>query len=446
MDSDHKTDRAFNGRFGQPATKSKTKTFGEVELRYISVGDLSFFAKLLDKAKDDREFVIQVLYHQLITPKVSFTEFNGIPDDELMNLARDFIRHEEHTFEYFKETNDAEFFSNFRASIETYNQKRVEQLRAAVEPMIESSRRILESFSRQNADILKQIMPSYITEQIKGLSTVAEMFREYQLRIAESLRPVLEQYQLTARIVSETLAPQINFWKNWAEQYRAIFASYTKFWQDFQEQYKIAEEEAIQILRKYKWFITPSLPFDFVFEAIRIGRRKGNQRKTMNRLFIEYFSSDNFRNLENLVEEWKANDLFDPRMKIFRDCVCVMRNAKAGYNPSNIVLPSLIAQIDGIRIEFMNRNGLSFRAEENVWKGWFKGQIPNQKLLDLANDIFLNILFQRAQPGKPLENPFTFSRHKIMHGEYLRYGRIDNTIRAFLILDFLATISSRDKP
>jgi len=89
----------------------------------------------------------------------------------------------------------------------------------------------------------------------------------------------------------------------------------------------------------------------------------------------------------------------------------------------------------------MNRNGLSFRTEDKVWKGWFKGLTPNQKLLDLANDIFLNILFQRAQPGQPLETPFTFSRHKIMHGEYLRYGRIDNTIRAFLILDFLATLS-----
>jgi len=109
-----------------------------------------------------------------------------------------------------------------------------------------------------------------------------------------------------------------------------------------------------------------------------------------------------------------------------------------------LVIPTLIAQIDGIRLEFMNRNGLSFWTKDKYWKQWFKGQTPNPNLLDLANDIFLNILFQRSDPGEPLGIPFTFSRHKIMHGEYLRYGRIDNTIRAFLILDFLATLSNKE--
>ncbi len=120
-----------------------------------------------------------------------------------------------------------------------------------------------------------------------------------------------------------------------------------------------------------------------------------------------------------------------------------MKNAKGKYNPSNIVLPTLIAQIDGIRIEFMNRNGLSFWTKVEKWKGLFNGLTLNQKLYESANDIFLNILFQESQPGKPLETPFTFNRHKIIHGEYLKYGRIDNTIRAFLILDFLATLSNK---
>ena len=185
------------------------------------------------------------------------------------------------------------------------------------------------------------------------------------------------------------------------------------------------------------------MPLTFIFEVVEIGRRKGNQRKTINRLFIDYFSSNNFENLEKLVDGWETNEIFKSRMKIFRDCISVMRNAKGKYNPSTIVLPTLIAQIDGIRIEFMNRNGLSFWTKDRVWKGWFKGQTPNQKLLDLANDIFLNILFQKSQPGRPLETPFTFNRHKIMHGEYLRYGRIDHTIRAFMISDFLATLSNR---
>ena len=164
----------------------------------------------------------------------------------------------------------------------------------------------------------------------------------------------------------------------------------------------------------------------------------------MNRLFVDYFSSGNFRNLENLVNGWKANKIFRPRMKIFRDCVFIMRNTKGKkHNPSNVVLPTLIAQIDGIRIKFMNQHGLSFNSKQRVWKNFYKTQTSNQKLLSLANDIFLNLLFQTSQAGQPLKVPFIFNRHKIMHGEYIRYGSISNAIRAFLILDFLATVSKK---
>lgn len=421
--SEEENDKIVTLKFNYSNAKSKSKTFGEIELKYISVGDLTFFVELLDKVKDDKEFVTQVLYHQLITPKVSFAEFNKIPDDELIEIARGFVRHEQHTFQHFRETTDTEFFTNFIKAIKTCHQKQVERLQTVLGPMIESSRRVLENFNKQYASIIRQT--TYITE---------------------SIRPAIEQCQLTARIVSEYLAPQINFWQNWVEQNREIFDAYRRFWQTFQKQYQITKQEAIQILRKYKWFITPSLPLTFIFKVVKIGKRNGNQRKAINGLFVDYFSSNNFENLEKLVDGWKTNEIFKPRIKIFRDCVSVMRNAKGKYNPSTIVLPTLIAQIDGIRREFMEQNGLSFNPKKrNVvgWKVWFKGQTSNQELLDLANDIFLNILFQKSQPGRPLETPFTFNRHKIMHGEYLKYGRIDNTIRAFLISDFLATLSNK---
>jgi len=34
---------------GYTNAKRKSKTFGEIQLKYISVGDLSFFVELLDK-------------------------------------------------------------------------------------------------------------------------------------------------------------------------------------------------------------------------------------------------------------------------------------------------------------------------------------------------------------------------------------------------------------
>lgn len=378
--SEGKNDNTTPPKPSHLQAKSESATFGKVELKYISVGDLTFVAELLDKVKDDREFVVRALHHQLMTPEVSFAEFNKTPDDELVRLARDFAGHERDAFRYLEETTDVEFFANFRQAMKTRWQRHVEQIGATLEGALQNLSRL-------------------------------------------AMKPL----QRIGRILSEVLPP-------------------------FLEQVRIAEQEGIPLLIKYKWLTSPSLPLYLVFEAVRIGGGTGSQRKAMNRLFVDYFSSNDFANLAILVEGWRANTLFKPRMKIFRDCISVLRSAKSGCNPSNVVLPTLIAQIEGIRTEFMKQQGLSFDLESwkwedskgNVhqWEQWLKGQTSNHRLLDPAIHLVLNILFQKSRPGEPLETPFTFSRHKIMHGEQFRYGSIANTIRAFLILDLWAGLSS----
>ena len=84
--SEEENDKIVTLKFNYSNAKSKSKTFGEIELKYISVGDLTFFVELLDKVKGDKEFV-----------------------------------------------------TNFRKAIKTYYQKRVERLQTALGPMIESS-------------------------------------------------------------------------------------------------------------------------------------------------------------------------------------------------------------------------------------------------------------------------------------------------------------------
>ena len=445
-----KSNKIVTHKINHLNTESRSKMLGKIELKYISFADAEFFADLLQKVKNDKEFVARLLHHQLVIPKLSFSKFSKISDDELRKLARDFIEQEQHIFEYFEGTTDAKFFCDFRKAIEKYYQKLVEQLR--IGPVVESIKNIFDNFNRQYVSIIKQPFDktSSITESIKEFNKFVVQFRDSQLRIAESLKSAIEPYQLTARILSEKLQFLIESWQKWVEENKILFDSYKNYWQKFQDKYKISRKEAIQSLRKYKWFTTPSLPLNLLFEAVEIGRRGGNQRGAMNKLFADFFSANNFANIGILVEKWEASIMFKPRMKIFRDCVSALREAKSDSNPSNLVIPTLIAQIDGIQTEFMKQKGLSFdlkkrkwrdgRGNDVNWKAWFKDQTSNQDLLDLANDIFLSILFQKSQPGIPLETPFTFNRHKIMHGEYLKYGRIDNTIRAFLILDFLATL------
>jgi hypothetical protein len=144
-------------------------------------------------------------------------------------------------------------------------------------------------------------------------------------------------------------------------------------------------------------------------------------------------------------------------MKIFRDCISVIKISKRKYNPSNLVLPTLFSQIDGILKDYMiqekllyvviNKRSVLVDGNKNriEWKKWYTNQTKNLTILNSANDILLNILFQKAYTSEALQDNFTFSRHKVLHGEFLHYGRMDNTIRAFLILDFLAILSAKQQ-
>lgn len=218
-----------------------------------------------------------------------------------------------------------------------------------------------------------------------------------------------------------------------------------------EDQLKRKEErkEIVYILRKYKWLVPRSMPTSLFLEIVKTAKLKGNHRAKINKLFIEYFSYKNFETLLNLVEKWRANPLFRHRMKIFHDCVAVLRDTPRNFNPSNVILPTLITQVDGILSDFARQFGIrTKRKDKRKWDEDFRN-ISNydkdDESLGLGNDVLLDILFQTAYPEQLLKTPFSFNRHKILHGEFTKYGRLDNTLRAFLILDFLHLASTKGK-
>jgi hypothetical protein len=251
----------------------------------------------------------------------------------------------------------------------------------------------------------------------------------------------MTQFAVPIQQLAENIADQILLSERFAEYFQEL--------KGLPEKLRVTDAETARILNKYKWPVSPSMPFRFMFKVIELHRQGGNQRGAINKLFVDYFSANEYEQLSALIETWKSNPLFEPRMKIFRDCVAALKQADGRYNASNIVLPTLIAQIDGILMKYMEQKQIdrwvvTQKGEvkpDRQWKSKLRAQIANQyssNLLLLTSDILLDVLFQRAFYGQPLKVPFTFSRHKVMHGEYTRYGRIDNTLRAFLILDFLS--------
>jgi hypothetical protein len=158
-------------------------------------------------------------------------------------------------------------------------------------------------------------------------------------------------------------------------------------------------------------------------------------------IFNEYISKNNYEVLDNMLRHWRTNIYFAKRLKILEDIVSIVRSDKyANVNIVNVVLPALIAQIEGIIRDFIKDRDKVIYRRFDMLKERLKGiaedfNCPEMDVVPLQ--VIREILLQSSNEGKPLRKSFYFNRHKILHGESCRYGRKEYLVRAFMILDYL---------
>ena len=375
----------------------ETEQFGCLEFRQIIPKDFRTIEKLLKDSIDSDTFVKVICYSLIVGPKISQDDFSTISDEELISIIRQIVEKNDFIKDNFEDSQDNLVFSNFHSAFKKYREQKLKELTKTINALV---------------------LPSFTT-------------------INEALKSVL---------------PQMEIIQNWVDQNQKIFDNFFRAYQILEvslKNYDLTINEANKILKKYKWFVSLNLPDSFYGAVLEIESTGKNKKKRINSLFIDYFSSDNFQNLEQLVESWRNHSLFKSRMRIFRACVQTLRRAKKRDNPSNTIIPALIAQIDGIINDIVDSYGVQYDNKRRMWIDGKGNQSKNKeeakkKLINSLNEyspigeyLLLEVLFQEAHRGQELSIPTTFNRHKILHGEYVHYGRKDNTIRTFLILDFL---------
>ena len=123
------------------------------------------------------------------------------------------------------------------------------------------------------------------------------------------------------------------------------------------------------------------------------------------------------------------------RIVILEDCIKVLkRNSRK--TAANTILPVLIAQIDGIWVDILGSK------DKDKLKNTIKN-MKNDKYANPARELLVDILFQYTRTAIPVKSDFC--RNKILHGEEVEYGSINNVIRAFLIIEFLDSIKTDDE-
>lgn len=305
-------------------------------------------------------------------------------------------------------------------------------------------KRMLRTISEQMNSI--SLASSASLEIAKGFRESAQYnaLLEASKLVSEYSKRALGTAVLTGSLVSQ-IQSTLTSVSEWVKSNSYIFDTPNKLWAESLRQLEVSEKEAARILRKYNLFISPNLPITFLGAIIRIDRESKKPVSDIRKLFLEYFREDGWNGLERHINKWDKNALFAGRTKIFRDCLAVIKLADPlKVNYCNVVLPTLVSQIDGIANDYMSIKGvvlanMTYADKKKSFRE--KAAVDNNRVMDeIAIDFFLNVMLKNTRQGQELQSPLKLNRHKILHGENTKYGRSDYLIRALLTLDFMSCI------
>jgi len=283
-----------------------------------------------------------------------------------------------------------------------------------------------------------------IQKVIRELAAPIQSTYEQVISAATAFNTKIEEFN------NAVLRPQLSMINDWAK----LQDEKIRKMQEWARRIEEEERDSLEILRRYQWLFSPNISISLLAEVRKLKRSLKSERQArLNQLFIEYFFSNGCENWTLLLHEWEMNSHLKHRKKVIRDCISAMSMSSKTFNASNVVLPTLIAQIDGFQTDYALANGL-FIHSRNKWKDvngkvvrreqWIQSQVTEEAMDKLCGDILVDVLFQTAYTRRPPQsNSWTiFNRHKIMHGECVTYGRRDNVARAVLLLDFLSSLPS----
>lgn len=425
---------------------------------------------------------------------ITFEDINKLSFSELEYILRNFIEKEdflnktinfdkpyslfkilkESMLNYFLDANTAslEYMVNIEKLIQPYksnilyvaetleNMNIVSHIDREVEIILNNSEiitRLQEELKNITFNFYNEIGSiNQITKQLVEINNSLMPHMQSIIPEVESLSSLLPSLTYISNI-GELLRPQIDIWSKWFLNNQNIIESYNKsikYWEKFYEEYKIKESEAITYLKKYHWFISPNMESSIVYDIVLIAKSESeHKKKDINHLFYDYFFGKKCKNLKNLIELWEENIYFKKRIKFFKSCINLINNSPNNFNFSNFIVPLLITQIDGIQNEIMRDNNLNINLNdypdgEDIYgkklgkqDKYFRLISENNELYDAINDVFLSILFQTTYFGEGYNAPMHLSRHKILHGENINFGRKEYAVRCLMILDFLYEIS-----
>lgn len=283
---------------------------------------------------------------------------------------------------------------------------------------------------------------SNLIENLQGLSSSFYEILEPIVKSINSIRNNLIKTINTPEF--EDLAKKIIFFAN----------NHEKFNEKLSEKFN----EANKLLDTYNWFIPDSISFyDFQEKIFTLLIKENITQNDIDKAFLDFYFGNNFEELEDVVNNLKEN-IEEDRFLIIKDCFNILKDnfESKNCNCFNIIIPTLLIHIDRYRLD-VEKDYL--KSKNRKLK---EGEKPSKVLLEevkkdnahykvsIPIEFLIEKLFRDSKEidkdinnGKNLIDDLY--RHKIMHGQHLKYGSAKNVLKCFLILEYIKNLHNTVK-
>lgn len=289
-----------------------------------------------------------------------------------------------------------------------------------------------------------------IPDSFRTLAQEMQRQHEEMFRLAEPMRRYMEEMDAQTRPfrkLAEEYAAQANKWQNLARD--LIGPNIAELFKPIAFPEILSPELSKRFTLKSRYWIVVD---DEVFS--QLCQIEDADEEALESFLVEHYLKDDCAAMTHLLEGWRACPAIQERMPIFEAVLATVKRLANDpkINVTNAVLPTLIAQLDGLKddliksipIELQHQKRLELKQDNAVEKVnhydivtyCIEEMINTFSALMLA-DVIFDVLFKHG--NKIIQQDEGVFRNKILHGdkEFLDYGTKENLVRVFLYVDFV---------
>lgn len=434
----------------------RSRRYGCIQLRPITINDHLFLTKLLATKLSAREFTVQVIHHQLITPELEIETVGNWGNRLLARVARTWVKHERVLNTDLPEGVGA--FEGFQQVINTYvserNREMAEKLEPIIDPLMDGIR-----YLSQNRDMilsketLKRIdermqniihsplllaaqklhqtvlppVPSYL-ENIQ--TTIVAPYESWMKEIEKSI----QQLAKTAQVVEQSLQRIVGFAQ---VNVQKLFSELPDL-NTIQQHLEILDKAGVAFEKSGYGFTDHLWSVRFVVELAYVSP-KVQQAVITNKILAQTRSNEFEAALRDRMQN---STLLQRRWRIVALALEAHRNRQ--YLLS---IPPLLAQVEGIFTDMLILKGMAIARNGKLYARGADGKEKrdkNQKPIPLTglSQKAAHSRFQNHDVVQRIVDLFmkylTENRNAILHGQQTTYGRAKLSTQTLLVLHILA--------